>query len=81
MRCLPSTTSASLESACRLSRVCALAAICLARPAAALAAFFCALPFWALSAVLMAAISSSSERWAYQMSMVSIAANSAIALR
>ncbi len=56
MRCLPPTTSASLESACRLSRVCALAAICLARPAACLAVFFFALPFWALSAVLMAAM-------------------------
>ena len=81
MRCLPSTTSASLESACRLSRVCALAAICLAALPPALAAFFFALPFWALSAVFMAASSSSSERWAYQMSMVRIAANSAIAVR
>ena len=59
----------------------ALAAICFARCAAVLAAFFCALPFWAPSAVLMAAMISSSERWAYQMSMVSIAANPAMALR
>ncbi len=44
MRCLPSTTSASLESACRLSRVCAFAATCFARSSAAFAAFFCALP-------------------------------------
>ena len=81
MRCLPSTTSASLESACRLSRVWALAASFSAMLPLFFATFFFALPFCALSAFFRAAISSSSERRAYQMSMVSIAANSAIALR
>ena len=45
MRYLPSTSSASLESACRLSRVWAFAAIFAAALALAFAAFFCALPF------------------------------------
>ena len=53
----------------------------LGAPSARLGRLLLALPFWARSAVLMAAISSSSERCAYQMSMVSIAANSAIAVR
>ncbi len=45
------------------------------------ASFFCTLSFWVPTAALSAAITSCSERCAYQMSMVRICANPAIASR
>jgi hypothetical protein len=74
MRYLPSTTSASLDNACRLSRVRVLARFFSAR----LTSLAWALPrAWTFPAATM----SSCARWAYQMSMVRIPANSAIASR
>ena len=92
IRYCPSTTSQSLDSACRLSRVCAFAAIFSARFSARLASlsrsfsfvpFLAALASFFVSATVLriAAISSSSSRWAYQMSIVGICANSAMASR
>ena len=95
IRYCPSATSQSLDSACRLSRVCALAALFSARFSATLASFACssslfsffpfrtALASFFVSATVLRieAISSSSARWAYQMSIVGISAKSAMASR
>ena len=93
IRYCPSTSSQSLDSACRLSRVCALSATFPARFSARLASFSCSssffLPFVAalasffVSATVLriAPISSSSSRWAYQMSIVGICAKPAMASR
>ena len=93
IRYCPSTSSASLDSACRLSRVCAFAAIFPARFSACLASFSCSsslpfFPFFPLASIFVPAtalrispISSSSSRCAYQMSIVGIFANSAMASR
>ena len=103
IRYCPSTCSASLDSACRLSRVCAFARFFSARRAASFASFAClgsfcsflaALPFLSLSfsfftaaevsaarASWMTVLNWSSSKCAYQMSIVGICANSAIASR
>ena len=81
IRYFPSTRSASLESACRLSRVWALATFCFAVFSMPWASFLRALPFWVATASSMVSISCSSDRRAYQMSRVPICANSAIASR
>ena len=113
IRYFPSTSSPSLDSACRLSRVCAFARIFSARFSAVFAAFsssfaafssfaarfscffgafsclsafscfFAAFSCFAVpaTALRIAAISSSSSRWAYQMSIVGICANAAMASR
>src|SRR5256885_25715 len=55
IRYCPSTSSASLDSACRLSRVCAFARLFSARRAASFAsfaAFACLGPFWSFLATL-----------------------------
>ncbi len=80
IRYSPSTLSASFESACRLSRVRALAAVARARFSPFSASFF-VFPFPVRAWSLMAAISSCSDRRAYQMSITPIAANPAIASR
>ena len=80
IRYCPSTSSASLDSACTLSRVRAFAAFSCA-VFRACRAFFPALPFWVSVARSMAAIISVSDSRAYQMSIVPICANSAIASR
>ena len=87
----PPASSQSLDRADRLSRVCAFAAVFCARFSARLASlstpssFF---PFFPLSSFFVSAtvlriavLSSSSSRWAYQMSIVGICANSAMASR
>ena len=81
IRCSPSTVSASFDRACKLSRVRAFAASFSASFSLFFAIFFFALLACALSAFFMAARSSASDRRAYQMSMVDISANSAIAVR
>jgi hypothetical protein len=94
IRYFPSASSPSLDSACRLSRVCAFcAAFCpalFARFASSACFFACFLaafdPFlacFARSAVAprLALITWSSSRWAYQTSIVRICANAAIACR
>jgi hypothetical protein len=113
IRYFPSTTSPSLDSACRLSRVCAFAATFSARFSALMATFssfraassrllaafsrffgalaaasFFSAFFAALSDIAVPAtawridfMSSSSSRWAYQMSIVGICAKEAIASR
>ena len=80
MRYRPSTSSASFESACRLSLVRAFSATFFA-PFSPLVASFFALPEAVRVKVLIAAISSCSDRWAYQISIVLIWASSAIASR
>ncbi len=113
IRYCPSTSSQSLDSACRLSRVCAFSAVFAARFSAVFAAFsscraalscfaarfsaffgafFCLSAFSAFfaafssravpaTAARIEAMSSSSSRWAYQMSIVPICAKEAIASR
>ena len=83
IRYWPSTSSPSLDSACRLSRVWAFAAVFCAVFWARLAAFAAFLDaFLASAAALWTALMSlSSSRWAYQMSSVPIAAKLAIASR
>ena len=82
IRYFPSTTSPSLDSACRLSRVRAFAAVFVAVFSARLAAFRSFLVLDDSAAALRTpCMSSSSSRWAYQMSIVPIAANPAIASR
>jgi hypothetical protein len=91
IRYRPSTTSPSFESACRLSLVRAFSAAFLAAFASFSVARFCGaflsfffpfdLPLLAPTKVSIAAISVASERCAYQMSIVDISANSAIAAR
>src|SRR5215475_5495693 len=94
IRYFPSTSSPSLDSACRLSRVCAFARAFSADLAALFASFSLPLacfldafdPFFASSAspvrVPRAAVATwSSSRWAYQMSIVRICAKEAIACR
>ena len=89
IRYRPSTSSPSLESACRLSRVCAFSRVFSAVFSALLAAFASCLPFaFFLAAFVVSAtaprtafMTSSSARCAYQMSIVRISANSAIACR
>ena len=95
IRYCPSTSSQSLDSACRLSRVCAFAAVFSAVFSARLASFSCASSFFSffpfvasltsffvLATVLrIAPISSSSSRWAYQTSIVGICAKPAMASR
>ena len=81
IRYFPSTRSASLDSACRLSLVCAFATFCRASFTMPWAAFLRAFPFWLATARSMASISCSSDRRAYQMSRVFICANWAIASR
>jgi hypothetical protein len=68
-----------LESACRLSRVWALATVFSAR-LAAFAAFFDSFEDLA-AAVWTASMNLSSSRWAYQMAIVPMAAKPAIASR
>ena len=80
IRYRPSTCSASFESACRLSRVRALSAVFLAALWTVLACFLSA-PFSELAAALMASSTSWAETRAYQMSIVRISANRAIASR
>ena len=80
IRYLPSTSSASLDSACRLSRVRAFAAIALARFSPFFASFF-GFPLPVFPRFLIAASSSCSDRCAYQTSIVPISANPAIASR
>jgi hypothetical protein len=102
IRYLPSTSSPSLESACRLSRVCAFARVFAARfpsflvvlscfsarfgcffGAFSCRAFFASFSSPAVPATVLRieALSSSSSRWAYQMSIVRICANEAMASR
>ena len=97
IRYFPSTSSPSLDSACRLSRVCALARVLAARFPAVFAAFsscLAALPAFVpafpgffsclaapATALRIPVLSSSSSRWAYQMSIVGICAKEAIASR
>ena len=97
IRYRPSTSSPSFDSACRLSRVCAFSRIRSAPFAAVLTCFSCRLAsiraffgafFAAFACVAVsattprtAAISVSSSRCAYQMSIVCICPNSAIASR
>jgi hypothetical protein len=93
IRYRPSTTSPSLDSACRLSRVCAFSRVFSARLAASLASFASSLallaffPFplssfsvWATTPRI-AAISSSSSMCAYHTSIVGICAKAAMASR
>ncbi len=80
IRYRPSTDSASLDSACRLSRKVAFAAICRVSFALFFASFFC-FPLPVRARFSSAAFSSSLERCAYQISMVPICANRAIASR
>ena len=97
IRYCPSTSSPSLDRACRLSRVRAFSrfrsdrlislASCSCFFVSFFASFFSALPFALPVARVSAAVaseifavSSSSSRWAYQMSKVRIDANSAMAL-
>jgi hypothetical protein len=70
-----------LDRACRLSRVCALAAAFSAVFSARLAAFPPILDVAALAALRIPCSSSSSSRWAYQMAIVPIVAKLAIASR
>ena len=70
----PSTCSASFDRACKLSRVRAFSAFFSARLSAFASLFF-------FSMLGTAAMISSSERCAYQMSIVRIWANPAIASR
>ena len=81
IRYFPSTCSASLESAWRLSLVWAFSTFCRAVFPMPLAAFLRAFPFWVATARSMASSSCSSDSRAYQMSSVRICANSAIASR
>ncbi len=80
MRYRPSTSSASFESACRLSCVRALSATRCARFVADFSRVL-SVPFNERVAVLMAFIRSASDRREYQMSIVVICANSAIRSR
>jgi hypothetical protein len=88
----PPASSPSLDSACKLSRVCAFAAVCCPTFSARLASFSCSsfpfFPFAPLTSLFVlatalrsVAISSSSSRWEYQMSIVGIFAKSAMASR
>ena len=83
IRYWPSTRSPSLERVCRLSRVWALAAVRCAVFCARLAAFAAFLEALDASAAALWTPfrSSSSARWAYEMSNVPIAAKLAIASR
>jgi hypothetical protein len=82
IRYWPETSSASFDSACRLSRVRALAASLRAVFSACLAALA---PFFVLDASAAAlrtpCMSSSSSRWAYQISIVPMAAKPVMASR
>ena len=80
IRYWPSTCSASFDSACKLSRVCAFCACFRAFFSAVFAAFLSA-PLAELVIAARAAIRSASERCAYQMSIVRISANRVIASR
>ena len=80
IRYWPSTCSASFDSACKLSRVRAFCACFRAFFSAVFAAFLSA-PLAELVMAARAAIRSASERCAYQMSIVRISANPAIASR
>ena len=82
MRYWPSTTSASLFSACTLSRFLAFAAMAWARFSAFLAAAFLdLLAFPSVPSFLIAANMSRSDRCAYQTSILPISANPSIASR
>ena len=81
IRYCPSTRSASLDSACRLSRVCAFATFFSAVFSMPCGCLLERLALLAAAASSMASISCSSDRRAYQMSIVPICANSAIASR
>ena len=81
IRYFPSTRSPSLDSACRLSWVCALAAAFSAFFSARLAALVCFLVLAALAAWRIACSISSSVRCAYQTSKRPISAKPAIASR
>ena len=84
IRYRPSTSSPSFDNACRLSRVRAFSTCFLADfswpfvTASSFVAFFCDLSFFAETCLSMVASSVSSDRWAYQISIVDISANSAI---
>jgi hypothetical protein len=82
IRYWPETSSASFDSACRLSRVRALAASLRAVFSACLAALA---PFFVLEGSAAASSSTcrtwSSARWAYQMSIVPMAAKPVMASR
>ena len=80
IRYRPSTCSASLDNACRLSRVRALAAIAFARFSPFFASFLL-IPLPVFPRFLISASSSSSDRCAYQTSIVPICAKPAIASR
>ena len=80
IRYRPSTCSPSFDSACRLSLVCAFSAVLRAVFAPlGLAASF--LVRRAVAAERMASMTSCSVTWEYQMSMVPMPANSAMASR
>ena len=81
IRYRPSTRSASFDSACRLSRVCAFRACFSAVFAAVLPTFLLPARSTARAASLIPLMSSCSDKRAYQTSKVRISANSAICVR
>jgi hypothetical protein len=82
IRYWPETSSASFDSACRLSRVRAFAASLRAIFPTRLAALAPFLVFWAWAAASWSTCETSfSARWAYQTSIVPMVAKPAIASR
>ena len=81
IRYLPSTSSVSFDSACRLSRERALRAVFSAVRRARLAAFFSAFPLLASTASESTDMMSCSSSTAYQTSSVPIRAKPRIASR
>ena len=80
IRYSPSTCSASFDRACRLSRVRAFTAFFVPPSSVSAACFFFALPFW-LPRPVDGRHQLLLGEWAYQMSIVRICANCAMASR
>ena len=77
IRRLPSVTVVSFPTACRLSRVCALASSFWV----ALRSAFCSFDLRGVSVARYSATASSMLRWAYQTSRIGWVAKPAIAVR